>query len=1187
METYEAMDACSRAEILCTQPTIAILKLKHLNIDNIESFEWLQSPPASSLHEACQILLWLNALDSQGKMTPLGQNMARLDIDPRLTAMLYKGQELNCLSYTLILAGMLTVSQNVWWSSKDQESKDTATRARAAFSHESGDHITLINVYLKWSIFCVNNKNKKQQNTWCKNNSINAKSLQLAQNFIREKAKQMDHEIELCYSEELNEDIIGRILQCITAGNFMNLAISNGPFRAGYQIISAFSQMSNDPAVARVFRTSSLCLNDQMPKYVFFNELLNLNGTNYITILSSSNFDWLKSVSRSWFTAVNGDNLQAISYESCAFENIGATLLRAIVGKRNCNLNKLEETAQAVIDIDYNQSRLTIWSRKVNLEKAKKIVQEVIQKEKQQLLVEAEEIHIIGRTRILMGAGGITQMVLLGNDYIRIIMTKLPTTITEERIRDLCEPFGQIRKIDFIRHNENSSCVGVTYSKVEQARLAFSELNGYIEQGREITVSDSCLKTEATTGKQNCRLKAIWYLTQSTGSGRITFRQEKSALDVYDLFKRLPLKCSYERSTDAPTMKVIYYLSENNGKAFINFGTLKQAQDAVRLVNNPLITLAQSTRNSTGSVLFQGFSKDFDEEDIRNNFQACSGIVDVQVLRGGKWKIIRKPDSAADDIKSIFNRYKSFQRDSIIFDDKISNGKLIAFVEFLDITELKQAIEEMSGKTGIIGCSKVRLSERIQQKREERKKKKEDEYVIKLQNLDRSWDKHDLIKILKENQLYDDVKNVTIFRQKLENKTSTTMKTNATSEEEDIGLVGLRSMFLSTKGLFHSVPDCQIPSCTPDGTVTALVLFDDPTDITTAIQTYDNQVIQLFKGSSKVRLIPSMAHEVFINAALVKAIPDKIELATQYVREKYKRLYIKAFSSEKREKATTMKIIIDGDDIEQIIMAKVTLDNLMKGMEYSFEADPEKTRLIFDRAGTKVLGRIQNETGTYIWWNYSNSFIRIYGNDQASNIAKKCIDDYIRDIIENKNSTIILEIPPAGYIRQVLKISETYQETIGNEYKVEISTLVAKRQIRIVGKEQDVAKCEEAIKKNWSTILVEQKSPSKQLTAMNTIECPICCDVANYSLQACGHAYCLRCLKTQLSTKFDTTLSNESLMIKCMTSKCDSSLLLRDIKTIIDPNNLPKLARASFQAYLKFNKDIVQCIGTDCKQVRK
>ncbi|CAF3185417.1 unnamed protein product [Rotaria sp. Silwood2] len=253
----------------------------------------------------------------------------------------------------------------------------------------------------------------------------------------------MNHEIELHDNEELTDDIIARILQCITADHFMNLAISNGPLRAGYQIISAFPQTSNEPVIARIFRTSSLCSNDQMPKYVFFNELLNLNGTNYITVLSSSDLHWLQSVSRQWFTAVNGDNLHAISYENCVLENIGATLLRAVVGKRNCNLNKLEETTQAVIDVDYRESRLTIWARKVNLEKAKNFIEEMIQKEKQKLLVETEEIQIIGRTRILMGAGGVTQMILLERDYIRIILTKLPTTIAEERIRDLCEPFGK------------------------------------------------------------------------------------------------------------------------------------------------------------------------------------------------------------------------------------------------------------------------------------------------------------------------------------------------------------------------------------------------------------------------------------------------------------------------------------------------------------------------------------------------------------------------------------------------------------------------------------------------------------------------------------------------------------------------------------------------------------------------
>jgi hypothetical protein len=173
-----------------------------------------------------------------------------------------------------------------------------------------------------------------------------------------------------------------------------------------------------------------------------------------------------------------------------------------------------------------------------------------------------------------------------------------------------------------------------------------------------------------------------------------------------------------------------------------------------------------------------------------------------------------------------------------------------------------------------------------------------------------------------------------------------------------------------------------------------------------------------------------------------------------------------------------------------------------------------------------------------------------------------------------------------GYVRQVLKRSTTYQETIEKEFNVQISTIVAQRQIRIAGREQDVAKCEEIIKKEWSTMCLEQQASFKPNTMVTAVECPICYNAANYSLQACGHVYCLDCLRQEISTKFDTTLSNESIKIKCMMPQCDVAFLLRDIKTIINPTNMPKLARASFQAYLKTDTDLAQCIGIDCNQVR-
>ncbi|CAF3418160.1 unnamed protein product [Rotaria socialis] len=879
VETYEAMEECSRAEILCALPAITILKLKSLNIDRIESFEWLQSPPISNLQDANQLLIWLNAVDSRGELTQLGRNMARLDIDPKLTAMLYKAQELDCLLYALVLAGMLTVSRNIWLISEDQDFRVMFSRARAAFSHESGDHITLINIYLKWSFYCAKNTKKRQQHEWCKNNCINGNALQMAHEFITEKAKQMGYEIEILDSEDLNDNVINHLLKCITAGHFMNLAVSNGPMKPGYKIISAFSQTTEESVVARTFHTSTLSLNDQNPTYVLFNELLNLHGTNYLAVLSSIDLNWLKSVSEDWYKAVNGASLHTISHESFTFENIGAGLLQVIVGKHSCHVNKLEDITQATIGIDDKKSNLTIYSRPANLNKAKKIVQEIIQKEKQKSLLETEEMTIVGRTRILMGAGGVSQMILFAGEYLRITIEKLPSRITEERIKTLCEPFGEIRKIDFIRKGEHSSCVAVTYAKVEQAHSAFCGLNGYIEQGREIVVTDS----------------SIWYLTKSTGNGRIIFEKDNSARDAHKLFRRLGYECRYEHLTNLPKLKVTYYLLESNRKAFVNFQSSDDAQNVCGQIHRPeTFKIIKNKQNHRASLLLEGFSKDDDDEDLRSRFEDCDGFVGVQVLRGRKEQIFARPASAEEDIKAMFNPYTSFQRDTISFNRKIFNGKVEAFVEFLESAELKQAVEEMNGKKDIIGRGKVRLSESVQQRSDEIKTKKENEYVVYFQHLDLSLDKYDLIKILKENQLYDDVKNAVVYRQKMKNENSTAAMTNKADSDVEFALASLRSMFLSTAGLFRSIPDYQISSHTPDGTVTALILFNDPIDVTTVIQTYDNQVIRLFKNSSKLHLLPPIAHEIFINVAVRKAIPNKIQEAIQYVREKF---YVKTVNS--------------------------------------------------------------------------------------------------------------------------------------------------------------------------------------------------------------------------------------------------------------------------------------------------
>ena len=200
--------------------------------------------------------------------------------------------------------------------------------------------------------------------------------------------------------------------------------------------------------------------------------------------------------------------------------------------------------------------------------------------------------------------------------------------------------------------------------------------------------------------------------------------------------------------------------------------------------------------------------------------------------------------------------------------------------------------------------------------------------------------------------------------------------------------------------------------------------------------------------------------------------------------------------------------------------------------------------------------------------------------------------------MRNKKHTVTLDIPSGKYftefvrwrissfsgcVRQVMKMNGVYHEAIERKYNVEINILIAKRQIEITGKQEDINKCERMIKDEWSAM-----PRDKQIATTTIAECPICYNPANYSLQSCGHSYCLDCLRQQLSTKFDTTLSNESLKVKCMMPQCDLMFLLRDIKTIIHPTYMTRLARASLQAYLRTNNDsdIALCIGIDCNQVR-
>jgi ATP-dependent helicase HrpB len=82
-------------EILAADLTSLILDLAQWGVRDPMTLTWLDPPPAVAIKEARTLLFSLNAIDSEGAITPLGKKLAKLPLHPRLAAMIVSAAKEN------------------------------------------------------------------------------------------------------------------------------------------------------------------------------------------------------------------------------------------------------------------------------------------------------------------------------------------------------------------------------------------------------------------------------------------------------------------------------------------------------------------------------------------------------------------------------------------------------------------------------------------------------------------------------------------------------------------------------------------------------------------------------------------------------------------------------------------------------------------------------------------------------------------------------------------------------------------------------------------------------------------------------------------------------------------------------------------------------------------------------------
>jgi ATP-dependent helicase HrpA len=123
-------------EILRSSLAAVILRMKSLHLGRVEDFAFLEQPSGRAIADGYMLLQELGAMDEAGELTPLGHELARLPLDPRIGRMILEARSRQALSEVLVIAAALSV-QDV--RDRPLEAQAQADQAHALFDDEKSE----------------------------------------------------------------------------------------------------------------------------------------------------------------------------------------------------------------------------------------------------------------------------------------------------------------------------------------------------------------------------------------------------------------------------------------------------------------------------------------------------------------------------------------------------------------------------------------------------------------------------------------------------------------------------------------------------------------------------------------------------------------------------------------------------------------------------------------------------------------------------------------------------------------------------------------------------------------------------------------------------------------------------------------------------------------------------------------
>ncbi|CAJ1967277.1 unnamed protein product [Sphenostylis stenocarpa] len=172
---HDAMSQYQLAEILRTPLQELCLHIKSLQLGTVGSFleKALQPPDPLAVKNAIELLKTIGALDEHEELTPLGQHLSNIPLDPNIGKMLLMGSIFQCLNPALTIAAALAYRNPFVLPINRKEEADAAKQSFAGDS--CSDHIALLKAFEGWK----EAKRRGYEKQFCWDNFLSPVTLRL------------------------------------------------------------------------------------------------------------------------------------------------------------------------------------------------------------------------------------------------------------------------------------------------------------------------------------------------------------------------------------------------------------------------------------------------------------------------------------------------------------------------------------------------------------------------------------------------------------------------------------------------------------------------------------------------------------------------------------------------------------------------------------------------------------------------------------------------------------------------------------------------------------------------------------------------------------------------------------------------------------------------------------------------